>query len=146
MQVVVYDGAGSVVFDNPMGFSPTAEPIRVPVAPGQYRVLISAPGYATQTISMMSPSQKTIPLTPGGTLLIHSSSSSLMRGRLIASSGAVYSRPFDREGVFGIAGATTQVSNVQADNYKLEVLGTNGSVTKTIDVRITDGGVTNVDI
>ena len=59
-----------------------------------------------------------------------------MRGRLIASSGAVYSRPFDREGVFGIAGATTQISNVQADNYKLEVLGTDGKATTT-DLTVT---------
>jgi len=145
-QAVVYDNAGTVVYDNPMFFSGSVEPIRVPVAPGQYRAVISAPGYAAQTLPVTSPSRPTVALTAGGTLVIHSSGTGLQRGRLVSTNGAVYTRPFDRDGIFGIAGLSTQVANIQPGIYKLEVLGANNSVTKTVDVTITDGGTTTVDI
>lgn len=146
-QAVVYDGAGSVVYDSPMFFGGgSAEPIKVPVPPGQYKAVVSAPGYAAQTVQMMSPSKPTVALTAGGTLVIHSSSAAVQRGRLVSSNGAVYTRPFDRDGIFGIAGATTQITNIQPGIYKLELLGANNSVTKTVDVTITDGGTFSVDV
>jgi hypothetical protein len=143
-QIVVFDGAGQVAYDSPMMFGGGAETTRVPVPPGQYQAVISANGYAAQTVTINSPSNPTVGLTPGGTLIIHSSGSALQRGRLVSSQG-IYRRPFNRDGVFGFAGASSQITNIQPGVYKLEVLGANGIVTKTVDVTIVEGQVTTVD-
>jgi protocatechuate 3,4-dioxygenase beta subunit len=144
-QIVVYDGGGAVAYDGgPMMFG-SAEPVRAPLTPGQYRAVVAAPGYAAQSVPITSPGQPTIGLTPGGTLQIHASTAGLMRGRLVSPNG-VYTRPFNRDGVFGISGATTQVSNVQPGSYTLEVLGTNGSVVKSVPVTIVEGQLASVGI
>ena len=146
-QVVVYDGSGAVAFDSgPMMFGGGgAEPVRAPLPPGQYRAVVAAPGYAAQTMTINSPGQPTIGLTPGGTLQIHSSSSALLRGRLVGP-GGIYTRPYNRDGMFGIAGATTQIGNVQPGTYKLEIVSANGSVTNSVNVTIVEGQIASVDI
>jgi protocatechuate 3,4-dioxygenase beta subunit len=145
-QVVAYDGTGTVAFESgPMSFGGGAEPVRAPLQPGQYRAVIAAPGYAAQTMTITSPGSPTIGLTPGGTLQIHSSSSALVRGRLVGPDG-VYTRPYNRDGMFGIAGATTQIGNVQPGTYKLEIVGANGSVTNRVNVTIVEGQLASVDI
>jgi protocatechuate 3,4-dioxygenase beta subunit len=146
-QVVLYDGAGQIAYDQPMmmgGSGP--DPVRIPVPAGQYRAVVSASGYASQSTTVVSPSRPTVALTPGGTLFIHSTSSGLQRARLVSSSGMIYSRPFNRDGVFGVSGALSQVMNVQPGAYKLEILGAGGSVTKSVEVVIVEGQVTNVDV
>jgi hypothetical protein len=144
-QVVVYDLAGQVAWDPGFSIGSTPGAVAIPVPPGQYRAVVSAPGYAAQSIPITSPSKPSIGLTPGGTLLIHSSSVAIQRGRLV-SGGMIYTRPFNRDGSFGIAGATSQVGNIQPNQYTLEVLGPGGVVTKRVDVTILEGTVTNVDI
>jgi hypothetical protein len=148
-QVVVYDLAGQVAWDPGFSIGSTPGTVAIPVPPGQYRAVVSAPGYAAQSLPITSPSSPSIGLTPGGTLLIHSSSSSssvaIQRGRLV-SGGMIYTRPFNRDGSFGIAGATSQVANIQPNQYKLEILGPGGAVIKSVDVTIIEGTVTNVDI
>jgi len=144
-QVVVYDGSGAIAFDGGMMNFGSAEPVKAPLPPGQYRAVIAAPGYAAQTVPITSPGQPTIGLTPGGTLQIHSSNNAILRGRLVSPSG-IYTRPFSRDGLFGISGATTQIGNVQPGSYKLEILGANGSVVNSVNVTIVEGQLASVDI
>jgi large repetitive protein len=144
-QVVVYDLAGQVAWDPGFSIGSTPGVVSIPVPPGQYRAVVSAPGYAAQSVTITSPSKPPVGLTPGGTLMIHSSSSALQRGRLV-SGGMIYTRPFNRDGSFGIAGATSQIGNIQPNQYKLEILGPGGVVIKSVDVTIIEGTVTNVDV
>lgn len=145
-QLVVYDGSGAIAYDGgAMMFGGSAEPVRAPLSPGQYRAVIAAPGYAAQTVPITSPGQPTVGLTPGGTLQIHSKTAGLLRGRLVSTSG-VYTRPFSRDGVFGVSGATTQVNNVQPNTYTLEILGANGAVVNSVMVTIVEGQVASVDV
>jgi protocatechuate 3,4-dioxygenase beta subunit len=145
-QVVVYDLAGQVAWDPGFSMGSSPEAVSIPVPPGQYRAVVSAPGYAAQSVPITSPSKPSLGLTPGGTLMIHSSTSALQRGRLVTPGGTIYTRPFNRDGSFGIAGATSQIGNVQPNQYKLEMLGPGGLVTKSVSVTIIEGTVTNVDI
>src|SRR5207237_9339121 len=72
-----------------------AQKLKVPA--GTFRVVIQMPGrdYATRIVTLSSPSQQTIGLTPGGTLVIHSSNSAARRAQLLDASGLPYDRsPF----------------------------------------------------
>jgi len=145
-QVVAFDSANAVQFDNTFSFGGSADIVNVRVPPGQYRVVVAANGYAAQTVMLTSPSKPQVRLTPGGTLIIHSSTTSFQRGRLVSTTGGIYIRPYNRDGVFGISGATTQINNIQPGTYKLEVLGANGAVGKTVDVIVSEGVVTSTDV
>jgi uncharacterized GH25 family protein len=143
---VVYDAAGLAVFDTQMtGGSDVPTTLHIPVGPGQYRAVIGAGGYAPQTVTVTSPSQTTLGLTPGGTLLIHSFAVTPLHARLRTAAG-IYTRPFSRDGIFTITGATTTVANIQPGAYRLEVLDTAGNVALASEVIIAEGIVTNVDL
>src|SRR5262249_4376586 len=124
--ITVYDGSGQVAYDSgPLGRFGSPEPVRLALSPGSYRAVVSASGYATRTLTISSPSQQTVGLTPGGTLVVHTSSSSPLRARLIDSSGAIYQRPYSRSGEFTVGGEATTVPNVQPGTYKLQIIGDN---------------------
>ena len=53
-------------------FFGSSEVVKLPLAPGTYRVTVSARNYAPQTITMSSPSQQTVRFSPGGTIILHS--------------------------------------------------------------------------
>jgi protocatechuate 3,4-dioxygenase beta subunit len=143
-QAVALDASGQIAYDSPM-FGGGTEPLRLSLAPGQYRVIVAAQGYAAQSVTVTSPSQPTIALTPGGTVVVHSSATSSLRARLVNSSGIVYARPYNRDGIFMVAGENTSVFNVQPGRYKLQILE-GGAVVKTMDVVVTEGGTVSADI
>ena len=70
--IQVVDAQGRQVDSGPMmrfgGGS--AEPVKLALAPGTYRVTLSAMGYATQTVNVVSPSSPTILMSPGGTVVM----------------------------------------------------------------------------
>ncbi len=145
-----YDSAGREVDPNLFrGFGSPA-PITLAVSPGAYRVIVSAIGYATQTVSVNAPSPGpvVVPLTPGGTLLIHTKTSGLT-GRLMDSTGHLYLislRGFPQGGFALDTTATgTTVNNVAGGTYTLQVM--NGTaVVNTTPVTVVEGQQTEVTI
>jgi hypothetical protein len=112
-------------------------------------------GYASRSVTVsVPPGDQTIPLTPGGTLLIHSRASALMSARLLDSSGHAYMVSVAGRGGFGqqasfqidpSPGATT-LNNVAAGTYTLQVLDKSGAVTSSTTVKVDDGVQTEVTI
>jgi protocatechuate 3,4-dioxygenase beta subunit len=119
----------------------SAEPIKLSLAPGMYRITVQAMGYALRTLTITAPSQQTVALTPGGTLLIRSKSSGTRRGRLIDGAGTLYfASQFNNAGTFRILETgTTTLNNVAAGHYRLDVLDDRDQVTKSIEVDVIEG-------
>ncbi|HEV7922990.1 MAG TPA: carboxypeptidase regulatory-like domain-containing protein [Thermoanaerobaculia bacterium] len=146
--VVVYDGQGRVVHDEPFRFGGSSEDLKLTLAPGQYRAVVSAMGYSVRSVSITSPSNQTVSLTPGGTLIIRSSSSAAQRARLIDSSGQAYTRPNSRNAVFLLDGApgTMTLQNVAPGSYTLQLLDSNDAAIKSTTVIVVEGQTATVSI
>jgi large repetitive protein len=130
-------------------FGGGAEPIRLSLAPGQYRVTVSAMGYAPRTLRIASPSTQNVAMTPGGILLLRSKSSSPLRARLTDGGGNVYfTSSFNPTGTFRLVESpgTTTLQNVAAGQYRLDVLDTNDQVLKTITVDVREGQSMTYDV
>lgn len=119
------------------------EPMKLPLSAGTYRVTVVAPGYAAQTIAVNSPSNATVAMTPGGSLLIRSKSSSVTRARLIDSTGQAYVRgPFGGQaGIFTLDASpgVTTLQNIAPGTFRLEILGPGDEVLKTVTVTVIEG-------
>ena len=119
------------------------EPMKLPLSAGTYRVTLVAQGYATQTITVNSPSSATVAMTPGGSLLIRSKSSAVTRARLVDSGGQAYVRsPFGGQaGIFTIDASpgVTTLQNIAPGSFRLEILGPGDEVLKTVPVTIIEG-------
>lgn len=152
--VTVYDAAGRPTDPGPFRMG-TPEPIKLTLSPGTYRLNINAMGYASQSVTIsVPPGERTIALTPGGTLLIHSKASTLVSARLMDSSGHAYPVSISGRGGFGAQssfqidpspGATT-LNNIAAGTYTLQVLDRTGAVTASTTVTINDGAQSEVAI
>jgi len=136
-----------VAGDMPFRFGGGAEPIKLSLAPGTYRVTVQAMNYARRTVLVSSPSTQTIALTPGGTLLLRSKSSTALRGRLIDSNGLPYSGLM-MANTFRITESpgTTTLQNIATGHYRLEVLDMSDRVVKSIDVDVLEGRPAEYDI
>jgi hypothetical protein len=139
--IEVRDAQNRIVYDDPFRFGPgSTGALRLPLAPGQYRAIIFASGYATRSLTVVSPSQPTIGLTPGGTLVIKSSRSALQRARLVDGAGqGVYVR--FRSTYFTIDGSpgVTTLQNVAPGTYTLQVLSTGDVVLSSTQVTVVEG-------
>jgi protocatechuate 3,4-dioxygenase beta subunit len=137
----------AVAGDMPFRFGGGAEPIKLSLAPGTYRVTVQAMNYARRTVLVQSPSTQTIALTPGGTLLLRSKSSTALRGRLIDSNGLPYSGMV-MANTFRITESpgTTTLQNIATGHYRLEVLDMSDRVVKSIDVDVLEGRPAEYDI
>jgi protocatechuate 3,4-dioxygenase beta subunit len=137
--------------DMPFRFSGGSnnEPIKLALAPGTYRVTVQAMSYAPRTLLVSSPSDQTVALTPGGSLLIHSKSSDPLRGRLIDANGFPYfASQFNPTGSFPILaspGTTTQ-QYVAPGHYRLDVLDKNDRVVKSIEIDVMEGRPAAYDV
>jgi hypothetical protein len=120
--------------------------VKLPLAPGTYRVTVMARNYAPQTISMSSPSQQTVRFSPGGTLILHSRDSATRRFRLVDSSGGNYGMNPVSQGIMSLPPGTLPINNIAAGHYRLEVLDNNDRVTKTIDIEVIDGRQQDYDV
>ncbi|HEX2121831.1 MAG TPA: carboxypeptidase regulatory-like domain-containing protein, partial [Thermoanaerobaculia bacterium] len=91
--VVVFDMQGRLVHDQRSFFgNDAASDVRLPLAPGSYRATIGSMGYGTRSVSFTSPSSQTVPLVPGGKIVVRSKHSTRERVRLIDASGTPYPR------------------------------------------------------
>jgi protocatechuate 3,4-dioxygenase beta subunit len=144
----VLDMQGNTVAGLGFRFNQTPEPIKLDLAPGQYRVTLNAQGYALKTVVITSPSTMTVPMTPGGTLLIQSKSSASLRARLIAPDGSSYFRIGMGDGTFQLLAspATTTLQSVAPGTYRLEVLDLSDRVVNTTSVTINEGQQTTISI
>jgi uncharacterized GH25 family protein len=128
-------------------FFGSSEVVKLPLAPGTYRVTVMARNYAPQTVTMSSPSQQTVRFSPGGTIILHSHDSTTRRFRLVdASSGAAYGMNPVSQGIMSLPPGTLPLNNVAAATYRLEVLDNNDRVTKTIEIVLKDGEQRDVDV
>lgn len=135
--------------DGGFRFGGSAEPIKLSLAPGTYRASIQAMGYAQRTVMITSPSNQTVALTPGGTLLIRSKNSNALRGRLTDSGGNLYlASQFNPAGTFRVVESpgTTTLQNVAPGHYRLDVLDTNDQILKTIQVDVLEGQSASYDV
>lgn len=121
----------------------TPAPIKIALGPGTYRVTINAVGYAQKTINVTSPSSQTVPMTPGGSLLIHSKSTTPLFGRLIDANGLPYGPP--QFTIVASPGVTT-LQTVAAGTYRLDVLDANGQVVGSQSVTVNEGQPTEISI
>jgi len=128
-------------------FFRSTEVVKLPLAPGTYRVTVAASNYAAQTISMSSPSQQTVRFSPGGSIILHSRDSATRRFRLVDStSGAAYGMNPVSQGIMSLPPGTLPLNNVAAGTYRLEVLDSNDRVTKTINIVLRDGEQKDIDV
>jgi hypothetical protein len=135
------DGGFRMVFNG----GGSGQPIQLSLSPGSYRVTVMAPGYARQTIVVSSPSTQTVALTPGGTLLIHASNATGLRGRLVDSNGLQY-LPNPPNTGFTLLTGTTTLQNVAGGHYRLDVLDSADRVVKSIDVDVVDGATADYSV
>jgi protocatechuate 3,4-dioxygenase beta subunit len=143
--VVVYDGSGRQVYES-MFRGGGGETTKLTLAPGQYRAVIAAMGYAARTIMITSPSSPTIALTPGGTIEVHAKSSDMTRrARLVDASGAAYTRPFSGDPTYGVGSTVSTINNVAAGEYRMEILA-GGVVVETKTVVVVEGQTAVVEI
>jgi protocatechuate 3,4-dioxygenase beta subunit len=139
----VVDSQGN---ELPSGGFGNSEVVKLPLAPGTYRVTVSVPSYAQQTISISSPSQQTVRFSPGGTVILHSRDSATRRFRLIDSSGVPFGmNPFS-QGIMTLPPGAMPLNNVAPGIYRLEVLDNNDKVTKTMEIQVEDGKQRDYDV
>ena len=143
------DSQGRSLDDGGFRFNSTPAPLQLDVAPGTYRVTLYAMGYASKTITVTAPSSQQVPMSPGGTLLIKSkSSSSDLRFRLVNPDGTFYARGGFNEGAFTLlpSPGVTTFQNVAPGTFRLEVLDKTDRVVNTTSVTINEGQPTTVEI
>ncbi|HYM60820.1 MAG TPA: carboxypeptidase regulatory-like domain-containing protein [Thermoanaerobaculia bacterium] len=154
--VVVVDSQGRVISPGEFPFGNTsAGPISLNLGPGSYRATISAQGYATQVLTIVSPSSPTVGLTPGGSLLLRATATGSPRGRLIGPDGSVYisgaggvGPRFFAGGVFLInpSPGTTLLQNLIPGTFTLQVLDGSDNMVRSIPVTIVDGQQAQIDV
>ncbi|HSY47283.1 MAG TPA: carboxypeptidase regulatory-like domain-containing protein [Thermoanaerobaculia bacterium] len=128
------------------GFFGSNEVVKLALAPGVYQVTVSARNYAAQTLSMSSPSQQTIRFSPGGTLVLHSRSTTVVQYRLVDSSGTPYGMNSFSMGVNNLQPGATTLNNVPAGHYQLQVLNNTNGVTRTVEIDVVDGQQRDYDV
>jgi uncharacterized GH25 family protein/protocatechuate 3,4-dioxygenase beta subunit len=128
------------------GFFSSTEVVKLPLAPGTYRVTVSARNYASQTITMSSPSQQTVRFSPGGTLILHSRSSEARHFRLTDSSGTVVGMNPINQGIQTLPPGTLPLHNVAPGRYRLDILDNNDRITSSMDVEVIDGQQKDYDV
>jgi hypothetical protein len=129
------------------GFFGSSDVVKLALAPGVYKVTVMARNYASQTISMQSPSQQTVRFSPGGTLVLHSRDSSPRRYRLTDAAGVVYGMNPVSQGIFPLPPGTTPLNNVTAGHYRLDIIDKSSDrVMKTVDIDVVDGQQKDYDV
>jgi Carboxypeptidase regulatory-like domain len=145
--VAVYDAQNRPVYNTlRFGFGGGSDSERIPLAAGQYRAVIAANGYAPKTVTLASPSSQTVPLTPGGSVVLHSKTAATRRALLIDADGTPYTRPYSTDPSFLVPIGDTRLPNVAPGPYTLQIIGPNGAVVSTQPVVVVDGQEIAVDV
>jgi protocatechuate 3,4-dioxygenase beta subunit len=122
----------------------SAEPIQLDLAPGSYRVTVLAQYYAPVTMTLTSPSQPIVALTPGGTLVINAKNGSA-RIRILDSNGQPYTRGPFMAPTFTFDHSAT-VQNINAGHYRVQRLNDDDQVMSSQEVDIVEGQTATISI
>ncbi|HJQ41296.1 MAG TPA: carboxypeptidase regulatory-like domain-containing protein [Thermoanaerobaculia bacterium] len=121
----------------------------VPLAPGAYRVSVSANGYASQSVRVTVPSQAELrlALTPGGNLIVRTEKALGDLVKLVMANGEEYVR-CQCNGIAEIrlTGTTTTIDHVAPGRYTMQVLDPEGRIKTSYPVTIEEGGTTVAEI
>jgi len=117
----------------------STEPIRIDLATGAWHVTIGAQGYASQTVDVVSPGEKLVRLTPGGTIVVSSTDPNATHARLLDANGQFYNgfTPM-------LDPMQATVPNVAPGVYTLQMLDNKGAVLKAQQVTVVDGQTTTL--
>jgi len=120
----------------------------VPLSRGTYRVTAWADGYAARTVTVAVPAPLlAIPLTPGGSLVLHSASSEIQRAKILSSNGETVSPSmFARSSIIALQPGDTTVEHLAPDTYQVLVLDERGETRKKLSVTIAEGGVSRAEL
>jgi protocatechuate 3,4-dioxygenase beta subunit len=145
--IAAVDGANRPALERSTG--PAADgSFRLPLGPGSYRLTINSPGYAPQelNVSVPSPSEVRVGLTPGGSLQIRSTSGTREVGRLVMPSGVPFRRGSGDPGSFIVPSGVSVQDNVTPGTYTLTIIDAQGQVRASRPVTIVEGRMTEVDV
>lgn len=121
----------------------------VPLAPGAYRVSVSASGYASQSIRTTVPfnGELRLSLTPGGNLIVRTDKPSNDLVRLVMPSGEEYVR-CQCNGIAEIrlTGITTTIDHVAPGRYTMQVLDAEGRIKAGYPVAVEEGQTTTAEV
>lgn len=143
----VFDAQGRLVSEGVHRWAAdAAHELKLPLAPGTYSATITAFNYAPRSITITSPSNPTVALTPGGTLRVTSKHAQRRRVRLLDASGMHYPRfslrPLPRELVPG----TNLYENLAPGTYTLQLLNDDETVADQLQVVVREGVVVEASI
>lgn len=136
--VRVVDSQGNTL-PSQSGFFGSNEIVKLALAPGVYTVTVTARNYASQTVSMSSPSTQTVRFSPGGTVVLHSKDSTTRRAQLLDASGIAHGINPISQGIFSLPPGATPINNLVAGHYTLQILDSTGRVTNTVGIDVVDG-------
>lgn len=121
----------------------------VPIAAGDYRISVSADGYASQSVRATVPhtAELRLALTPGGALVLQADRASADLVKLVMPSGEEYVR-CQCNGIAEIrlTGLTTKVEHVAPGTYTLQLLDARGLIKATQAVTVVEGKTTTAEI
>ncbi|MBK5259226.1 MAG: carboxypeptidase regulatory-like domain-containing protein [Thermoanaerobaculia bacterium] len=145
--VRVVDAQNRVVFESMRFAGGAAEALRLPLDAGTYRANVWAYGYASQMIALSSPSNPTVALTPGGSIVVQSKGSVIRRARLVGADGRPYERgpgiPFF---TIDAGPGVTTLENIAPGTYALQILGNGDSVEASAQVTVGEGQRASAEI
>jgi hypothetical protein len=119
----------------------SAEPGDIALAPGPYRLTAGAAGYAPATLPITVPGEQTVALTPGGTIVVSSSSDTFTFVRIVDAAGMpLRFGPGTAAGLIRVdpAPGKTRIANIAAGSYTLQRLD-DGKVLRSVSVTVREG-------
>jgi large repetitive protein len=143
----VFDPQGRMVYDGRSFFDASAER-RLPLAPGSYTATVQTNGFAARHVSFTSPSKQTIPLSPGGTLLVQSKHPMRLRARLIDSMGLTYPRWGAAPQFWNLlpSPGTTTFQHIAPGTYTLQLIADNDAVIDSRQIVVQEGQTVTTEI
>jgi len=119
----------------------SAEPTSIALAAGSYRMTAGASGYAPVSLTVTAPGEQTVALTPGGTIVVSSSSDTFAFVRIVDAAGMpLRFGPGPAAELFRVdpAPGKTPIANVPAGTYTLQLL-VGGNVLRSASVTVREG-------
>jgi len=126
----------------------STEPMKITLTPGQWKVTVGAQNYASQTFTLTSPGAQTVGLTPGGTIVVSSTTAGGTHGRLLDSTGTLY--PVRGRNPYGfpieVDPLQSTFPNIAPGIYTLQLLDDKNAVLKSTTVTVVDGGTVSLKL
>jgi hypothetical protein len=123
--------------------------LRLPVTPGNYRIAVSASGFASQLTRSAVPrkDELRVALTPGGSLIVNTDRESNDAIKLVMPTGEEYVQ-CQCNGIAEIrlTGTKTVVEHVAPGAYSMQVLDARGLVKASHPVTIAEGQSTTIEV